>query len=996
MERYFLGWDRPLAVSAVEWFLARQRESEAAASADFSNWIAVFPTARAGRRFLELLAHRLQNEAQAFLPPHVVTVGGLPELLYENRRPLASRPVQLLAWVTALEKLRRGNPDGATRILRRPPAPDDLQERLQAGEWFLRLHAELGGAGLTFDDVAREAPQRITGFPEGPRWQALAELQRLYWETLDEAGCWDVYTARLHAVRNKECRTARPIVLAGIVDPPRILRQMLDMPGDRVAALVAAPPEEADRFDPWGALIPDAWRTLPEPPDPDRVSVVDQAIQQAAKAEDALRQWSLDFAAGEVTIGLADESLAPVFLRILDRLGVPARYGPGLPVTESLPWRLLCDLSAYAASGTAEDLAALLRHPWVEDYLRRSGNREDDILSACDRWIQRHLPLDAAAGMATTGESAAFMQRLHERLGEAVGPLLCREAKPPEYWAEGIAQALAAFADAPGAAVRHGREGGTDESDTPNEADVRHEPDGQLGPDGLHHDDWRRREACEQIAAALHAWQDVPQSLWQRAGAALTGRDWLPLLETELRGCRLPPKPLSNAVELVGWLEMPWDDAPAAIVANVNEGWVPSTAGNDPFLPNRLRKAFDLDDNARRLARDAYGLTLLMKSRAEWRLIAARQTPDGDPLLPSRLLFSREKPVFLSQVERYFGRPETPPGRLLPAVPAAAISVGSNPWEPPPPETLPPPAEMRVTEFRDYLACPYRYYLRHRLRLEPCSDDVEELSAIDFGTLAHQVLSDFGRSKHRDSDDAEAVAGYLAARLDRLARERFGARPKPAVAIQIEHLKQRLAAFARRQADRAREGWRITACEYAISKNGGQMIVEDRAVAIVGRIDRIDYHPEQNAYEILDYKLGDAGTGPEAAHRKRLADPERPPHLPTPLWEKITKRGETLWRWIDLQLPLYEYLARDVLAKKAREASPHRDPPTIRLGYFLLPKDVAKTRTEYASWSHAELDHAVEAAHEVVRCVCRGLFWPPADPPPPGFDELDRIIGKTR
>ena len=24
---------------------------------------------------------------------------------------------------------------------------------------------------------------------------------------------------------------------------------------------------------------------------------------------------------------------------------------------------------------------------------------------------------------------------------------------------------------------------------------------------------------------------------------------------------------------------------------------------------------------------------------------------------------------------------------------------------------------MRVTEFRDYLACPYRYYLRHRLKL---------------------------------------------------------------------------------------------------------------------------------------------------------------------------------------------------------------------------------------------------------------------------------------
>ncbi len=973
MERRFLGWDRPLPVSAVEWFLAR-RDDGTAAAIDLSDWIAVFPTARAGRRFLELLAHRLQDRNRVFLPPQVVTVGGLPELLYRNRRPFAPTPVLTLAWAAALEELRRRSPASVEQILRRPPAANDLPERLQAGDWFLRLHAELSGAGLTFEDAARRAQERIPDFPEGPRWQALAELQKIYLEVLDAHGFWDVHTARLHAVRGGECRTARPIALVGIVDPPGILRAMLDALGDRVTALVAAPPAEADRFDRCGALVPEAWRELPEPPRPDRISVVDQAVAQTAKVEETLRQWSAAYAAGEITLGLADESLAPIFLRILERLEVPARYGPGVPVTESLPWRLLRDLSAYAASGTAEDLAALLRHPWVEAYLRRSGGADHDILTAADRWMQRRLPLDAAAGMDTAGGEAEFIKQTHARLAQAVGSLLRRKAMPPEAWADGIAQAVAALLDPAGDAGPQGGEDGAGEASVQVRADQA------------------CREACEHIAAALHAWQEVPDSLWERAGLERKGGDWLPLLASELRGCRLPPPPLADAVELVGWLEIPWDDAPAALVTNMNEGLVPSAVGNDPFLPNRLREALELNDNARRFARDAYGLTLFMQSRAEWRLIAARQTLDGDPLLPSRLLFSREKEVFLRQVERYFDRPEAAPGRLLPAIPAVPTG-GNDPWAPPRPEGLPPPAEMRVTEFRDYLACPYRYYLRHRLGLEACSDDVEELSAMEFGTLAHQVLSDFGRSARKDSDDAEAVARYLAARLEGVAEARFGPRPKPAVAVQIEQLKQRLAAFARQQAERAGQGWRILACEYPVSRT---LRIDDCEVRIVGRIDRIDYHPEHNAYEILDYKLGDAGARPEETHRQRLCDPQRPPHLPETLWEKIVYPGEVAKRWVDLQLPLYELLARDFLQGRGRGGSDARAAPTVRLGYFLLPKDTSKTKPEYADWSREERDHAVEAAREVVRWVCRGWYWPPADPPPPGFEELDRIIGKAR
>ncbi len=1089
MKRVFLGWDRPLLVSAVEWFLGRLGDASSPEAADGSDWVAVFPTARAGRRFLELLAQRLQSQRRVLIPPRVVTVGALPELLYESRRPCAPPGLEKLAWAVAVEELRRRSPADVEQILRRPPASDDLPERLQAAEWFQRLHGELAGAGMTFQDVAREAPRLLPGFPEGPRWQAMAELQRLYWETLDAEGFGDVQMARLSAAREGLCRSDRRIVLVGVADPPRILQTMLLSLGDKVTALIAAPAAEAGRFEECGALRTEAWRELPEPPPPERIAVVDQAIDQAAKLEESLREWSGTFAAGEITLGLADESLAPLFLQILERLGVPARYGPGGLVTDSAPWRLLRDISAYASRGTAEDLAALVRHPWVERFLQPRLGKGVDILSAVDRWVQEHVPLDARAGLEPKSRSSALVRQMHAHLEEILRPLMCRQARPLKDWADGIAAALTTLLEASGEGDR-GDEGGDGGTLPLSRADLA-----------------TIREACEQIAEALHAWQDLLDSMWQRVGMGLAAQDWLPLLENQLRGCRLSPKPFPKAVELVGWLEAPWDDAPAVIVTNVNEGLVPSSTGNDPFLPNRLRKVLELNDDQRRFARDAYGLTLLMKSRTAWRLIAARQSVEGDPLLPSRLLFSRDKQVFLQQVESYFGRPETASARLLPPaaaplpnreIPPALESVrGSEPplapkspsasqalppaeslpakpmpasapqaaaeserarvaarvagvapsaplppvfggggdqpggiWLPPRPRDLPPPGEMRVTEFRDYLACPYRYYLRHRLRLEACSDDVEELSALDFGSLAHQVLSDFGRSRWKDSSDAQAIADFLLFRLSRLAKERFGERPKPAVAIQVEQLKHRLLAFADKQAGRAAEGWRILVTEREFSYSVPVEVAQGQPLSIVGRVDRIDYHPDRKTYAILDYKLGDSGTDPGKAHLANLRDGEpRPQHIPASLWEKIVMDSPRPSRWVDLQLPLYDLLVRQSLLGRetlrdrgslaGQESLLDEDllagqealldwgslgPPAdgalpdgtleLQLGYFLLPKDLSSTGTKFAEWDRQTLDAAAEAAFEVIRCVCRGEYWPPAVPPPRGFDDFNRIIGE--
>ena len=131
--------------------------------------------------------------------------------------------------------------------------------------------------------------------------------------------------------------------------------------------------------------------------------------------------------------------------------------------------------------------------------------------------------------------------------------------------------------------------------------------------------------------------------------------------------------------------------------------------------------------------------------------------------------------------------------------------------------------------------------------------------------------------------------------------------------------------------------------------------VDDQAVHLAGRIDRIDVHAQTGEHLILDYKSSDAGDGPEKTHR----------------------RGG---QWIDLQLPLYRHLARGAVS----------DVP-MRLGFVLLPKDITKIGFAIAQWSAPELEAADEVARDVVRNIRQQNFWPPKELPSRFVDAFGSI-----
>jgi RecB family exonuclease len=434
----------------------------------------------------------------------------------------------------------------------------------------------------------------------------------------------------------------------------------------------------------------------------------------------------------------------------------------------------------------------------------------------------------------------------------------------------------------------------------------------------------------------------------------MTAAEVIHLVLRQVSGESVPPPQEPDAVELLGWLELPLDDAPHLFIGGFNEGCVPQAITSDLFLPNRIREHLQIDDDRRRYARDAYALSVLLHSRRTVHLVTARRDADNNPLKPSRLLFatSPENVVTCWQ-------------RILDASDETALvglfDVDDNAFGFKVPETVELEKELteiRVTDFKLFLECPYRYYLARRLKLRPIEHDFEEMNPAMFGTLAHGVLGRFGNSEFKDLSDPLRIQQVLDEYLDEAAETTFGGRPLTAVQVQIEQMRQRLHYFAHSQARLIDEGWQIHYAEGVKENEDPASVtwhVAGRDVKISGRIDRIDHHKSEDRFRVLDYKTFDSKKAPDKTHR--LKD-----------------------QWIDLQLPLYRHLASEYGVEG-----------TVELGYFIISKTQEATDVACANWDEATLDSADEEARRVISKILNNEFGVPVEPSPNYSEKWDRI-----
>ena len=911
----FLGWDRPALPSAVAWLCERFSVD---AAVDLSEVLVVVPGRQAGRRLTELLIDATDASGLELLPPLALPIGELPRRLFTPPAgcALAEDPhLRQRAWVHAVRSVDES-------VARHLLAGD--VSRWGPGDWqafgaeLAAVAEELLGEGLAPADLAGNdhlpAAQRR-------RWSAFAAVFDAYRAALAEADLIDPHQARLDALSEGRVAAEGTVVLLGTVDPPRALRRMLAAVADAVEVLVFAPQSLAERFDEWGFLRPEAWsgRAL-EIPDP-AVVAAEGPEEQALAVAEALEAFGREgFAAGEVTVALPEESLAPAVGYALDRCGVAHRATAGRPAIQTAPAVLLAATAEFLREPTFESFGSLVRHADLHRLLTaEAGEYLGDLDLYHARHLSRQLPRHRGEwlGDRRRGADVDRLERLRVDVLAVLGALARPSPRPLGEWVEPIAALLeAVYGDLPVAAS---------------------DPAGR-----------QAAEACAAIAARLEAYRSAARPPWLSEDLPPAGA--IDLLLGELAGIRLDPPPAEGGVTLAGWLELPLDDAAAVVVTQCNEGALPQSLSSHAFLPEALRKHLGLATNARRYARDAYALSAVLACRRHVRLIVAATDAEGNPLAPSRLLLGGEGAEAARRLLRLEEQWQAPPRVSLPAGPAAP----RTPFVRPPAELPYPHDFMNASTFGTYLKSPYQFYLQYVLELEAVEDSARDVAAPDFGTVAHAVLERFGREeKLRDSTDADRIEVFLYDQLAREIRRRYGPTPPATVDVQMLQLQRRLRGWAAWQARRRADGWRIAEVELKVghpdplplaTPDGGTM-------GIRGKIDRIDVHDATGVCAVMDYKTGEQARTPNQTHR----------------------RGED---WIDLQLPLYHLLARDVAAGRP-----------IRLGYVLLPREPKRIKEAMAEWDEDLIADALAAAGQVAQDVREGRFDEVGDLPS-GYDEI--------
>ncbi len=570
MQVEYLGWERPLLHSALDYLFNRYCRG--------SNWnlddcILVLPGSYAGRRLAQLMAVKANELGLVFRPPEILTIGSLPEKLYRAKLPFANELEQTLAWTNVL---RAADPDFVRPLLLELPDANELRAWMELGKMLGKLHRELASDLLDFAYVASQ----VGDDQELVRWQVLSSLQRMYLDQLHEAGLWDVQTARKFAIEHNEVKTDKDIIVLGSVDLNRAQRSFLRAVSGNVTLLIGAPKSYEAGFSDEGTLLPEYWQDLEIGIAPERIHVRSTPTDVARELAIQLADVGPVFSNPKITIGIPDASLVPILQESMNGYGVTLRYGPGSPILQSPPIRLIDAIVEYVAEGSIESFNRLIRIPSVQDWLtiKLAEQLETEklpckpyrFLSEIDKYLESTLINSVNQPEWPQQEGLVTMQAVLKWIDDWVGPLRVTNQKI-SAWAEPLRSVVQAIYET-------------------LEISLSDETGNIYGraSDGLN-------EVFETLST-VPSHLDVSVSLTE-AYTWILG---------QLDALQIPPVQKDDAIEMLGWLELALDDAPVLMLTGLHDGVIPESVNGDAFLPNKLRTILGLMDNSRRYARDCY------------------------------------------------------------------------------------------------------------------------------------------------------------------------------------------------------------------------------------------------------------------------------------------------------------------------------------------------------------------------------------------------------
>ena len=893
----FIGWDRPLLDLVTDHLL---NNFSSAGILDLSKKIIVLPSRSAARRLEELLVAAIREHNLRYFPGRFITPGSLPEVLIDDAKLGSAKNTKIndLQQNWLLAEAIQATPNAVLEACGLAWCKDDITTAYAEARSLSMLFLEIFSAGITLEQLAQSVREYLP-FDDTERWEALIAIINNYQQQLQQRNLSDRDFYRLAAIEQFAVRSDLELIICGCADLSSLVIKILELSSSQVEILVCAPERQAANFDSFGRVLPEKWQQARVDLNPnqlifalslaDEVSIVDHWIQAAPKTENLV----VGVASTELELAFAGRGQDSKF-----------RLAAGRAVTSHRLYLLLEGLKNYSKVANFENFSALVRHVDLLNWFKKSrslDNTSIDLVLEADLFQSQRFPLEAPDLVFESDPKGQVLLDLKQGLDRLVAKL-CHQTQTVEQFILALrAIIIEIYSDNYVLAVAG--------------------PD-QYGPRGF-----------QEVANLASKFESLAAVTTQISGTLA-----LEIFVSELSQIKVENISDSSKVEVIGWLELLFDDRQHLFLAGMNENNLPESLNQDILLPDAVRQHLGLVDNSRRFARDNYIFHALEASR-EIVVSCSKYSRENKVLLPSRLILGAN-PADLPQKLKVF---------LHQAI-NTAVRDGQNPkvssklFELPRPVQLAEgPSNASASSLSDYLNCPYRFYLKNILYLNNRDDLAVEMDGATFGNLLHKILGEFGNSSIKDSRSSSEIYLWLESKLAQIVRETLAVPRLPGVDIQIEHLLMRFKAFADIQAEWASAGWLIKEVEKPFKETEVLVEIQNKTFGLRGRIDRIDYNPLQKKWAIIDYKSSDKV-------------------------EKAVKQHFSGSKWKQLQLPLY------YLALRQRGITEE-----IELGYCLLPQAVGESTFDVHAWDSQLLIDAEQKILEVCQLIHDQVFWPPTE-----------------
>jgi len=938
MKKEFINSRMPLVLAVTEWLFTKAQNTTSGVPA-LDHIIVLVPTRQAGRRLRETLAEVFPSGC---IPPRTLPASTLLQLIADKERPVITRTESVALLTSMLEDLDLAEYPALFPVKGRP-LEQNFTWALAIADQLHLLWNSLEESALSMSDVASEIETLLNGEDldvEVERWRDLAEIEKRFHKKIYESSRTPLPIAIKNAILNPAIPDGcTEIVLPALIDGVPALYQALENvpPEIKTTILIQFDGDAEAAFDKYGVPTPTFWNGAEAP----LIQLDDNQIhaaQDSAEQAEAVAAYFDAIPSDEAlpALGMTDANLFNELESAFLNKGVRIHNPAGASLSTSSLAKLILQLRSFASDAPYALLASFLRQADTARLLDLEDGAHASLLQVLDEIQNRHIPQTVAETLKfCNAELAELKSKKELKFYEA------RRIPGLQLLSSAIESLLKQVVKASGVnPVEH----------LVNSLKL-------FFKDRILTD---INSVDRELAAAASKILEIRDNLSSPLIEELLNEHEISNLFDDMLQNSTYQLEATRESELLteGWLELAWNPSAEIVISGFNEGSIPVATVGHAYLPDRLRKALKMICNELRTARDTYLLYTLTATRQPGavQIHLERVNASGDVRKPSRLLFKCDDATLASRAKRLFAESEKiPPERPRTLPERWKLNL-------PLPDDTKIPSSLSVSAVSGYLTCPFTFYLDNILDMREQSDRAEEMDALVFGNLCHEAIERFGESPLKCSTDAGEISGFLESQVQSIAKKYYGS-PAPAVIqLQTQTAAKRLSFFAEIQAQSTADGWQIVAGEERMQYSIG-------GIKIRGRADRIDFHPQKNIVQIIDFKTwnklpANDGKAKFATRSATAVDAATSRGL-----NQYTLDDKDGYVLTDMQLPLYMLMMPAKYLKDSQTA--------IECAYFVLGE--SRPHCKCFAWNFDNHRQSVLSdLNLLIKNIKQGIYWPPS------------------